>query len=172
MNLKCGRVLIISGIIIIFLIPSLLFAFQNEPNGFRGIKWGTNIAELPGMEMIYEDNDAKFYHKKNDKMKIGDAELVGIRYRAYKGKFYQVVIKYENLSNFMKIKETLFQVYGAGHQNNQFLEEYGWVGSTVFIHFSYKEILNKGQLSIIFLPIYKEKASDDKEKAKKGAEDL
>ena len=27
-------------------------AFQNEPDGFRGIKWGTNISELPDMVLV------------------------------------------------------------------------------------------------------------------------
>jgi hypothetical protein len=34
------------------LIPLSVNAFKNEPDGFRGIKWGTNIKDLKDMKLV------------------------------------------------------------------------------------------------------------------------
>ena len=36
-------------VVAILLSPCISWAFSNEPDGFRGIKWGTNILELSDM---------------------------------------------------------------------------------------------------------------------------
>jgi hypothetical protein len=40
------------GIFVFFCSVSTVFAFQNEPDGFRGIKWGTDLSGSvgPGLE--------------------------------------------------------------------------------------------------------------------------
>jgi len=59
------------------------FAFQNEPDGFRGIKWGTNISELPDMSLSEDYGNSKFYLRKGEKLKIGDADIDRIGYGFY-----------------------------------------------------------------------------------------
>ena len=155
------------------LILSLpVFAFQNEPDGFRGIKWGTNISELSEMGLIEDDGESKFYVRKNDKMQIGDADLELIAYVFYKDRLYGVMVKYSSSLNFSKLKETLFQVYGSGRRPNPFMEEYHWYGSSVLIGLDFNEIWEKGSISYFYKPIVEEKEGDEKEKAKKGASDL
>jgi hypothetical protein len=39
-------------ILVFILFPLSLFAFQNEPDNFRGIKWGTTIDKLPEMYIL------------------------------------------------------------------------------------------------------------------------
>ena len=36
--------------LLLILIPISVFAFQNEPDRFRGIKWGTDLSKLPNMQ--------------------------------------------------------------------------------------------------------------------------
>ncbi len=43
----------------------------SEPDGFRGIKWGTDISTLKGMKLIKDDGPEKYYQKKDDNMTIG-----------------------------------------------------------------------------------------------------
>ena len=92
----------------VLLIPSIAFTSQNEPNNFRGIKWGTNINELPGMKSIETIGNLKMCEKKDDKMKIGDADLDIIRYHFYKDRFYAVIITFSTYLDFSSIKQTLF----------------------------------------------------------------
>lgn len=155
------------------LILSLpVFAFQNEPDGFRGIKWGTNISELSEMGIIEDHGEQKLYVRKNDKMQIGDADLEVIIYVFYKDRLYGVMVIYNSSLNFSKLKETLFQVYGSGRRPNPFMEKYNWYGSSVLITLDFNEIREKGSIIYFYVPILKEQERDVKEKAKKGASDL
>ena len=151
-------------------IPAL--AFQNEPDGFRGIKWGTNLSELPDMVLTEDVGDEKFYTRKSDKMKIGEADIGRISYRFYKNRFCGVLVGFTGSSNFTKLKAVLFDQYGQPEQTNQFMEKYSWLGGSVVIALHYNEISKTGNIFYGFIPIRQEEEMDDKQKAKKGAKDL
>ena len=71
-------ILLLSSILIL-LITGIGFAFQNEPDGFRGLKWGdapTEDMKFLG-QIIYEGN---LYHREGDKLNIGSAKLDNISY--------------------------------------------------------------------------------------------
>jgi hypothetical protein len=148
------------------------FAFQNEPDGFRGIKWGTNISELREMSLSEDRGDSKFYLRKGDKLKIGDADIDRISYGFYKSRFNKLFIIYKGSLNFTKLKDTFFEQYGQGSKPNRFMEQYYWVGETVSIAFEHSEITKKGEIVYTYDPISNEKEADSKKKAKNGAKDL
>jgi hypothetical protein len=148
------------------------FAFQNEPDGFRGIKWGTNISELLDMSLSEDRGDSKFYLRKGDKLKIGDADIDRISYGFYKGRFNKLHIIYKGSLNFTKLKDTFFAQYGPGIKPNRFMEQYYWVGETLSIAFEHSEITNEGKIVYTYDPVSNEKEADSKEKAKEGAKDL
>jgi len=161
-----------SLIVILLIVPQASYAFQNEPDGFRGIKWGTEIKTLKDMKLKEDDGDSKFYKRKDDKLKIGDADLQYISYSFYKNQFYLVMIGFQSLTNFTKLKETLFEQYGEGNRTNRFMERYFWFGADVSITLDYNEIRETGSISYFFKPILDQIKLDQKNKAKKGAGDL
>jgi len=149
-----------------------VFAFQNEPDGFRGIKWGTNISELPEMSLSEDRGDSKFYLRKGDKLKIGDADIDRISYGFYKGRFNKLFIIYKGSLNFTKLKDIFFAQYGQGSKPNRFMEQYYWVGETVSIAFEHSEITKEGKIFYTYDPVSSEKEAGSKVKAKEGAKDL
>ena len=161
--------------IISFLFSSYAFAYQNEPKSFRGIKWGTNIKDLSGMQLVNidkNDKDTRIYIRIVDKLKIGKADLEGIFYLFYKNRFYAVAIKFNLISNYLNIKETLFEQYGAG---KQIMETFhSWQGENTDIALSYIKKFNEGVVSYHFKSIEKELNRDreEKEKSVNGAGDL
>ena len=149
-----------------FMIISLLFTglvlylpaswgFENEPKAFRGIKWGTDIKDLPDMVFHTKSGDSKVYFRKNDDLKIGAANLLQVWYFFSKDKFYSVVIMFEEWINFSALKSELFKLYGVGHAPERFTEEYRWMGSEVVVFFNYDESDEKGRLSYYYIPIMK-----------------
>jgi len=80
----------------------------SEPEGFRGIKWGTDISTLKDMEVKEKD----WYVRTGDKLKIGEAELISIAYGFYKGKFECVMIEIKGQDNFSRIRDICFELYG------------------------------------------------------------
>jgi hypothetical protein len=137
-----------------------VFAFQNEPDGFRGIKWGTNIRELNDMLVAESGKDTVYYIRKNDTLKIGDADIDQISYGFYKNRFYVVLVEYNGFLNFTKLKTILFDQYGKPDQPNQLMDKYFWTGGTVDIYFDYNEILKRGDIYYSFRPIQQERAKE------------
>ena len=84
-------VCLLTATILAFSLVDIGFAFQNEPEGFRGLKWG----DPPTEEMVIDtvENMLMWYTRDNDKVHIGPAELKRIRYVFYKGKLMRIGIE-------------------------------------------------------------------------------
>ena len=68
-------------VLVIFACPKhTVFAFQNEPDGFRGIKWETDIKYLPDMVLDEDGGDSKPYQRNGDTLNIGDAAVESCSY--------------------------------------------------------------------------------------------
>lgn len=123
--MKRGLLLVL--VLVLALSVSSL-AFQDEPDGFRGLKWG----DLPGVDMDYfstREFDINLYERLNDKMQIGDAELDDIYYLFYEGRFMAVEIK-PNYGSYDALEDVVVFNFGDGEAT----KEYGltmqilWVG--------------------------------------------
>jgi len=168
----CRRTWVPAVLIIILLFPLFISAFQNEPEGFRGIKWGANIAELPDMSLAEDSGETKYYHRENDEMKLGDAAIERLAYGFYKGKFFMVLIEFNNFSNFSLMKEAFTHLYGEGDRKSKLLEDYSWHGETVDIMLQYKGISEVGYVAYWFKPIAGEREEDKKERFLKGTKKM
>jgi len=147
----------------ILILPCISFGFQNEPDSFRGIRWGTNINMIFDTEYIdREDEPLSIYINKNDKMKIRDAEIKEITYHFYKGRFFGVGISFMGFTNFDHLKSTFFDLYGKALKTNQFIEEYCWFGTKVAIMFKYNDTNKKGEILYSYKPIREELIKDKK----------
>lgn len=109
--------LILVLLILFLLLPTCVFAFQNEPKEFRGIKWGSSAEVQKDLFLYRKDGDVSIYKRKNDKMQIG--EVTGIKniyYFFFKNKFYKVTIDLEDkdsIKNYTKLIENFEILYGA-----------------------------------------------------------
>ena len=161
---------------VVFALPWNLYAFNNEPNSFRGIEWSTHISKLANMERIeveVEENDGLvLYERNNDKMSIGNAGLNRIFYGFYKKRFYFVYIPFRSASSFNGVKSALFQLYGEGYRPNSYMDKYYWFGSSVNVSLKYSDISEEGHLAYYYTPIAEEMAQDMKKAASSGASDL
>lgn len=70
-------------IVLVFLITGIGFAFPNEPEGFRGLKWGDAPTEDMEffLQMVSENTDrGNIYHKRDEKKFIGSVKFYDIEY--------------------------------------------------------------------------------------------
>jgi hypothetical protein len=155
---KLGTRLFLLIISVCVAIPAL--AFQNEPDGFRGIKWGTNISELSDMLVVESGKDTLYYSRKDENMKVGDADIDQISYGFYKNRFFVVLVEYHGHSNFTKLKAILIDQYGKAEQPNQLMERYFWFGGTVDIYFDYNDMHKNGNIYYSFRPIQQERGKE------------
>ena len=151
---------------------------QDKWSGFRGLKWGTNIADAPGMVLIEDHPDAKYYRREGEKLAIGAAQLTEVTYGFYKGRFHYVSIQAEGFSAWVALRDAVFATYGKGYQPNQFIERWCW--GVVFpqgvkdvsMGIQYSEITKKTRLHMSYVPIDAEEKADKAERAKGAKKDF
>jgi hypothetical protein len=121
----------------IFFSSNVAFGFKNEPDGFRGIKWGTPIAknasEMTRVAKVHGGHT--IYRRKGDKMHIGGAELKSIGYGYYEGNFYSAFIETSELEK-KALLAALTSQFGEPEQKNKYIERYQWDGKKTFILFN------------------------------------
>jgi hypothetical protein len=108
-----------------------------EPDGFRGIKWGTHISMVKEMIQVWEDEGRKYYERKDEALELGGAKLERVTYLFWKDRFFEVRISilknYEagqdELSNFKMLREVCFKKFGKQKKPLFGKEEYSWVGN-------------------------------------------
>jgi len=118
-----------------------------EPEGFRGIKWGTPISVLENMNQVWEEGDLKYYERKGDVLEIGGARLNRILYLFWQGKLMEVrasILKsYDNaqdeLANFKILREICFRKFGKRQKSVLGKKEYSWFGDKTWIRLANDE---------------------------------
>jgi hypothetical protein len=101
--------------ILVLFLPLSIIAFQNEPNGFRGLEWGSELSSLKDIELVENDMSRKFvkvYRIRNDELIIGDAKLEYIDYIAWKGKLSEVIILAKGNVNVENLRAACIKQFG------------------------------------------------------------
>lgn len=152
---------------LIFILPAMAFAFPNEPDGFRGLKWGDPIME--GMKYIGEEKGMLGYIRLDDKMQIGDAYLSYIVYLfdVYTKRFFGVNMGFEGEENYDRLKIILEGRFGEGEKAG--LYRILWIGQKATINLDYDLAEEKGHLGIYSTVLFAEKIERDKKKAAEDA---
>ena len=156
-------------------VSSIAFARYTPPTGFRDMAWGSSTASVPGGMTLKEDSgDSKCYERKEESLKIGDADLTSIGYCYYKDRLSFVVVAFDGLLNFSAIKEALIQKYETPYRPNPYMDKYWWGmdGKDVVISLDYSDISKKGTLSYMYKPLIDEETQDKKARAAGAANDL
>jgi hypothetical protein len=131
------------------------FKPNSEPDGFAGIKWGTEFsgANSDMVELRSITNPAEpnvkikiYYSKKTDHLKMGEAQLDKIEYVFWKGKFAEVRISATGPENFNHLKKALFENYGTVDKTSQ--GTYPWHGNVTQIDLRYDEVAKTSSLSV------------------------
>ena len=122
------------------------FKPNSEPDGFAGIKWSTEFSEVKS-DMVETrsianptEPDVKikiYYTKKDDNLKMGEAQLYKMEYGFFRGKFAEVQITAAGPENFNQLKKFLFEKYGTVEGSGQGL--YSWNGPVTRIALRYDE---------------------------------
>lgn len=118
--------------IIVFLLIGLIhitYAFQNEPNKFRGIKWGQCLANVKGMVQVGPPDDlgVSSFKRKNEQLKIGSSSIDSIEYYAFDGKFYFLSIDVTRRNDFNKLVQNYIDLYGSPQYESENLLARSWI---------------------------------------------
>ena len=117
------------------------------PESFRGIKWGTPLADLPDLLAVTKPGFEDTYFKKNEKLKFGDAEITSVAYYFRKDKLYRVGVAFSGRANQFLIKDRLISMYGMGRGVGQ---RYGWMWPDFSVELDYDDDRGGGALYYTF----------------------
>ena len=137
-------------IILIIILPSVSIAFQNEPDGFRGIKWGSDITDLNDMVKVTVkdgDPDTTYYNRSGGTLQLWGTSLHYIQYVFYKGRFSVVRIGFSGQGEFEALKSNLISNYGKATRTSH---SYTWTGKMTHISFLH------GSLTFFHTPYYRQ----------------
>jgi hypothetical protein len=159
-----------------------------EPDGFRGIRWGTEISTLKDMEKVEQDKspnrDLVWYTRKGDTLAIGEVRLETILYSFWMGNFESVWIDFKGDQNFETLKKELFEQFGKVLESEELMKKmdkeawrepstiehaeafYAWWGKNTEMSLSYSKERHKGTLYINSRMISEERRAYEKQKEK------
>lgn len=157
-----------------------------DPEGFRDIKWGTDISTLKDMEEVEQDKSSGkgvvWYRRRDDTLAIGEAKLKDIFYSFWKGKFESVWIDFEGEENLQALKKKLFERFGKTHKPEAGMDKmdkmarrerspterdgtfYVWWGKNTDIWLSYLKDHHKGVLTMNSIKIREERRDYQRKK--------
>ncbi len=146
---------------------SSAFKPGSEPDGFRGIKWGTDISTLKDMALVMIiDNETKRYKRNGDVLRMGEVKLDYIGYEFWKGMLYLVDIGFEGAENWNNLRSRMFATFGKGQSQSEEKEQpsarYRWEGEKTTIIMIYNASMGGG-LTISSTEITNQKAKEEKD---------
>jgi hypothetical protein len=195
-KLKVGaimRIKILTILFTIFLIGCFASSrpskpLRSDPDGFRGIRWGTEISTLNDMEKVEEDqssnSDLIWCTRTGDTLAIGQAKLKNVIYSFWMGKFDSVWIDFEGEENFEALKKELLERFGEARGSEEPMKKtqrgarrepsaikraegfYAWWGRNTEMVLSYSNERHKGTLTINSRMISEERRTYEKQKEK------
>jgi len=149
--------------------------FQNEPTGFRGLKWGEQPTE--DMKFIGEvEGRVKWYVLLDEKLNIGNVQLTGIDYAFYDEpeRFMAVYLHFDSEEEYNALETICRGTFGMETYEGFF--SLNWFGKRTIITLIYNVITEEsespGWLSLASRAIFKEREKAiEKELVEKAKED-
>lgn len=129
-----ARIVVIGALL---LVSSIALAYQNEPDGFRGIKWGTRLSvHAKEMTLKEKSKDETYYTRKGDKLELGGAKLTELSYGYWNDQLVSIIMETSGHDDKAALIEAFRKQYGPGSQPAEFSDEYRWRGPTTNINLS------------------------------------
>jgi hypothetical protein len=154
--------------------PKKMFTYNytfkpgTEPDGFRGLKWGTNIATLDPlhtMEVIAVVGPFTYYRKNKENLHLVNVKLNNIIYEFWHGKFSGVIIKVKGKRQFQILKDYIFARFGEG-QRSQALQQmdvpnFYYNGVKTRMYLKYSDLDHQGELSLYSIALLSKQQKQD-----------
>lgn len=164
-NSKVTAIVVVGGALLLMcwmMFGYLTEAPDRQQEGFMGIAWAANIRDLPGMKLMGEDGEQKFYSREGDKVEIHGIVPDKVVYGFYKGRFYNVTVYFSSMKSFERIRDQFGREHGNPFRPDESGRKFFWASNKINILLTYDESLNQGRISYFYQPIEGEIEQDEK----------
>ncbi|MFH1914771.1 MAG: hypothetical protein ABIK45_10910 [Pseudomonadota bacterium] len=143
------RTLATALILLCLIAPALAqdFVETPRPDSFRGLAWGAPLADIPDLERVPGPNYRDTYHRAEERLSFGDAEIVSVAYYFRNDRLYRVGVAFTGRANHFLIKERLLGQYGQGRGVGS---RYGWMWPDFSVELTYDDAAGTGALYYTF----------------------
>jgi hypothetical protein len=146
---------------------------QTDLDGFRGIKWGTDVSTINGLTIykgsIEGGKDIQFYIREGDDLKLGGVDLDKIVYGFWKNKLLSVRLFAKGLANWSLLKTVSTEKFGKSYETPNLKNTYAWLPGKASVFLRYKEDNGEATLIIAGTEILAQKLNEEKETSRKAA---
>jgi len=146
------------------------YTFQpgTEPDGFRGIKWQTDVATLDplhNMEVIEVMGPFTYYKKNHEDLNYGTANLEDIIYEFWNGKFSGVILRLKGENQFRRLKDYCFARFGPGQRSKTLerldVQDFYFNGVKTRMYLKYSDLDHAGELSLYSIALLSQQEKTD-----------
>ena len=147
--------IVISGLTILFVLTGVLHAAElNE--SFLGVKWGTNISELPNFKKISGKEDVAYYENPTKIYTVFEVENPSVIYGFYKDQFFATYIQVDTFKVFERVKDHISEKFGTPKtilrmKSRQTI--YRWKHQGIKIKLKLFELEGKMKLAFYYTPL-------------------
>ena len=145
----------IYGLALLFILTGILHAAElNE--SFLGVKWGTNIFELPNFKKISGKEDVAYYENPTKIYTVFEVENPSVIYGFYKDQFFAAYIQVDTFKVFERVKDHISEKFGTPKtilkmKSRQTI--YRWKHQGIKIKLKLFELEGKMKLAFYYTPI-------------------
>lgn len=146
---------VMSGLTILFVLTGVLHAAElNE--SFLGVKWGTNISELPNFKKISGKEDVAYYENPTKIYTVFEVENPSVIYGFYKDQFFATYIQVDTFKVFERVKDHISEKFGIPKtilrmKSRQTI--YRWKHQGIKIKLKLFELEGKMKLAFYYTPL-------------------
>lgn len=157
------RIAVVAILVVVLLSLGTAFAFENEPEGFRELKWGDPPTEDMELVKRFEDPDVCWYRRPNDELEIERARIEQIAYGFYENRLWRVHITAEH--DFVFLTGVVKEKFGPEGHRYTFKGGwcYQWLGDTALVDLWWKSGIGS-RLEIRSIKINSELQEDERRK--------
>ncbi len=133
--------------------PAHAVPMVNDPKGFNGIPWGSELDSRPEMILFNTARRIKEYDLKNGPPQLGEVKVEMMRFSTLEGKFARVTIRYRGKDTHDRILTYLQKKYGPldhtpGQTMRGFNQQYNWRGTDTEVNMTYE---GQGERGFLFI---------------------
>jgi hypothetical protein len=135
--------------------PLAAFAgpMAKDPEGFRGMAWGSSLADSPDLMLVETANLIKGYDLKNGPDLLGEARVDVMRFLTINEKFARVTVRYHGKETHKQVLDYLQRELGPLDRSPGVVTrgaglQYNWRGPETEVNLTYE---GQGERGYIFI---------------------
>ena len=127
---------------------------KGPPTNFKGLRWGTNIAELQDMVFLEAHDQLKAYKRQNDALIIESIEIDSLVYLFYEDDFSGLMAEYGGANTHEKLTNVFYGKYGEPMKSKEQQGVIKWVWpSEVMVLIKYDAQTERGSIFYAYIPL-------------------